>query len=301
MSLVTNSLLAHCPLDIEMSHSSLDWTILEQHPSVAIVVPLVPIQGFSTDLCSRPPVCVASCQFDPNCAILTGLCLTRHHAPPFLEILDASVLSVASLRSRARLSTRLVVPQVFGFWFDSRSQCKRWSHTMNSFLGTLDFRCRSLTNPSVLAACFMPIERFRLHWLISSILSCHQCWSASDLDNIVCKLLTTTPIMINSDNVSFASCSQGVTRVSKNCRESMRSSLNVVPSKIQVSEMSRLLKLCLIVRYASSPSSSIVLSCSSTWSTRDTAQWTCCEPIPQQSSVPGAPGHGRLLNRFGVL
>ena len=41
----------------------------------------------------------------------------------------------------------------------------------------------------------------------------------------------TTPSFIKSDNVSFASCSQDVTRLSKSVKESMRSPLNVFASK----------------------------------------------------------------------
>ena len=41
----------------------------------------------------------------------------------------------------------------------------------------------------------------------------------------------TTLMLIKSDNASFASCSQDVTRLSKSVKESMRSPLNVVASK----------------------------------------------------------------------
>ena len=74
----------------------------------------------------------------------------------------------------------------------------------------------------------------------------------------------TTPILIKSDNVSFASCSQDVTRLSKSVKESMRSPLNVVASKstsfetvVTVENGSYLRKRS---RYASSPSGSAALS-----------------------------------------
>ena len=107
---------------------ALDWTVLEQVASVATVVPRVPMQGRSTNLCSsrsNTGLHQSSCQRDPThvrplCGFLTHLCLLFVFVPlhfwrsflPFLAVLFAlafACMSCLPFIVRAGPSTRLVV------------------------------------------------------------------------------------------------------------------------------------------------------------------------------------------------
>ena len=203
----------------------------------------------------RPPVCVSpavrviTTRVRPFCKVLTVLCVLR------------VVVPLHFVKNRSLLSCRCVYPlpcscpcrcpclrlacfcpcpcqaclrlclcrpcqtiHLFGcfasirFYFGSLSLCDRQFHTVNSFLGTFDLGCPSPTDPSVPAAWFFElIQRFSItstkfvHSVVQAVLI-NKC-DNSDFE---------------SDNVSVASCSQAVTRLSKSVKESMMSPLNVL-------------------------------------------------------------------------
>ena len=147
---------------------------------MATVVPLVPMQGPSTNLrsiCQRDPNSHPSnlCNLDWNCV---SWC---RRAPPCRDIISSlSCRVVYPFLCCSCLCPCLCLPclclcacqacfcfcrpcqtiHLFDsfvgaqFSFDSLSTCVRELHTMNSFLVTFDLVCPSPTNPSAQAACF---------------------------------------------------------------------------------------------------------------------------------------------------
>ena len=150
------------------------------------LVPLVPLQGQPTNLCSnrlfiklRHP----RGQRDPNqCpSILCNsdwlVCLACRRAHPFREILPflprcSSTLSFVFVFAFALARLALALAFVFAFAFACLFCSIRFSfdslppyihrfHTMNSFLGTLTLDCPSPTDKSAEAVCFfVPIQSF---------------------------------------------------------------------------------------------------------------------------------------------
>ena len=278
-------------------------------------------------VCVSPVVSVIPTPVHPFCVILTGLCILRvvvHHfvncvlsfLPVVFSLSFVLVLAFVLARlgfalARARLSTCLVVLQVLSFLSTVSLHVPVNSAPWNSVGGTFDLGCPSPTNPPAQpASLFVLTQRFPSLSQISSTLSHQQCWSPSDLEdhlslNLGWQLRSNLAMLLSRHVPRMWLVFQNL---SKNPWDHHWTWLR---ANAQVSKPSWLLKLVRVVgrevdTLVAPPAlptwaRTAVLVLPSTWSTRDTAQWKCCEPIQDQITVWRAPSQWWLLNRHGVL
>ena len=278
-------------------------------------------------VCVSPVVSVIPNPVCPFCVILTGSCVLRvvvHHfvkcvltflavvfTLPFVFVLAFVLVRLGFVLARARLSTCLVVLQVFGFPSTVSRHVPVNSAPRNSVGGTFDLGCPSPTNhPSQPASLFVLTQRFPSFSQISSTLSYQQCWSPGDLEdhlslNLGWQLRSNLAMLLSRHVPRMWLVFQNL---SKNPWDHHWTWLR---ANAQVSKPSWLLKLVRVVGWevdtlVAPPAlptwaRTAVLVLPSTWSTRDTAQWKCCEPIQDQITVSWAPSQWWLLNRHGVL